>query len=193
MLGPDTTTEEETQPDKEPKNSSTPTFTPPHSPSKENSEDSTMKKGRSPDSSPSTPEFTAFAEDPRLEMDNMSGESSSTLKQEQKPRTQEEMMISVATAVLEEVGKKEKKEKRAKVAALEPFEGDRTLSGLPFTLADKILNQPQGRPADLEGWYKAAIRFDEQFKYAKAIQKPRRFQMARDKKKRFEKKEVAIN
>uniref|UniRef100_A0A0W0FMG7 Reverse transcriptase-rnase h-integrase n=1 Tax=Moniliophthora roreri TaxID=221103 RepID=A0A0W0FMG7_MONRR len=126
MLGPDTTTEEETRPDKEPKNSSTPTFTPPHLPSKENSEDLTMKKGRSPDSSPSTPEFMAFAKDPRIEMDNMSGEGSSTPKQEQKPRTQEEMMISVATAVLEEVGKKEKKkEKRAKVAAPEPFEGDR--------------------------------------------------------------------
>uniref|UniRef100_A0A0W0GFP2 CCHC-type domain-containing protein n=1 Tax=Moniliophthora roreri TaxID=221103 RepID=A0A0W0GFP2_MONRR len=65
--------------------------------------------------------------------------------------------------------------------------------GLPFSLADKILNQPQGWPTDLEGWYKAAIRFDEQLKYAKAVQKPRRFQMARDKKKKYEKKEVAIN
>uniref|UniRef100_A0A0W0F3G5 Putative pro-pol protein n=1 Tax=Moniliophthora roreri TaxID=221103 RepID=A0A0W0F3G5_MONRR len=65
--------------------------------------------------------------------------------------------------------------------------------GLPFILADKILNQPQGRPKDLNGWYEAAIRFDEQYKYAKAVQKPRRFQMAVDKKKKFEKKETAVN
>ncbi|ESK80825.1 hypothetical protein Moror_4316, partial [Moniliophthora roreri MCA 2997] len=96
------------------------------SPSKESSEDSTARKERSPDSSASTPDFTAFAKDPRFEMDNMLGESSSTLKREQKPRTQKEMIISVAMAVLEEVGKKEKKkDKRAKVAAPEPFEGDR--------------------------------------------------------------------
>ncbi|ESK83580.1 hypothetical protein Moror_12070 [Moniliophthora roreri MCA 2997] len=43
--------------------------------------------------------------------------------------------------------------------------------GLPFVLADKILNQPQGRPADLNGW----------------------FQMAADKKRRFEKKETTVN
>uniref|UniRef100_A0A0W0FFM1 Uncharacterized protein n=1 Tax=Moniliophthora roreri TaxID=221103 RepID=A0A0W0FFM1_MONRR len=64
---------------------------------------------------------------------------------------------------------------------------------LPFNLAKKILNQPQGRPADLEGWYEVAIQYNEQYKYAKAVQKPRRFQMARDKKKRFEKKDVAVN
>ncbi|KAI3615439.1 hypothetical protein WG66_011721 [Moniliophthora roreri] len=240
----------------------------------------------------------------------MSGEASSTLKREQKPKTQEEMIISVATAVLED---QKKKEKGTKVAAPDPFDGDckearrflteveiylrmhpseydtdekkclfllsylrgkdtqawkqrntdlifnwksgdkelkwddlksafkkhylpidikadvqlriedmkmgeqadnyvnkfRVLAdesgyddealahifrkGLPFVLADKILNQPQGRPKDLNGWYKAAVRFDEQYKYAKAVQKPQRFQMATDKKKRFEKKETAIN
>ncbi|ESK83671.1 hypothetical protein Moror_2156 [Moniliophthora roreri MCA 2997] len=65
--------------------------------------------------------------------------------------------------------------------------------GLPFVLVDKILNQPQGRPKDLNGWYEAAIRFDEQYKYAKAVQKPRRFQMAANKKKKFEKKETTVN
>uniref|UniRef100_A0A0W0GE76 Retrotransposon gag domain-containing protein n=1 Tax=Moniliophthora roreri TaxID=221103 RepID=A0A0W0GE76_MONRR len=29
--------------------------------------------------------------------------------------------------------------------------------GLPNSLLAKILNQPQGRPVDLEGWYEAAI------------------------------------
>ncbi|KAI3598412.1 hypothetical protein WG66_000675 [Moniliophthora roreri] len=40
--------------------------------------------------------------------------------------------------------------------------------GLPNSLSAKILNQPQGRPTDLEGWYKAAIRYDEQYKYYEA-------------------------
>ncbi|ESK87187.1 hypothetical protein Moror_5858 [Moniliophthora roreri MCA 2997] len=239
----------------------------------------------------------------------MSGEQSSTPKREQKPKTQEEMIISVATAVLEE----KKKDKGVKVAAPEPFDGDRKETqrflteveiylrmhpteydtdekkclfflsylrgkdtqawkqrntdlifdwkdggeklewknlksafkkhylpidikadaqlrieemkmgeradnyvnefrvladesgyddealahifrkGLPFVLADKILNQPQGRPKDLNRWYEAAIRFDEQYKYAKAVQKPRRFQMANEKKKKFEKKEMTVN
>ncbi|ESK82933.1 hypothetical protein Moror_1336 [Moniliophthora roreri MCA 2997] len=240
----------------------------------------------------------------------MSGEASSTLKREQKPKTQEEMIISVATAVLED---QKKKEKGTKVAALEPFDGDRKETwrfltkveiyirmhpseydtdkkkclfllsylrgkdtqawkqrntdlifnwktgdeelkwndlknafkkhyllldikantqlrikdmkmgeradnyvnkfwvlanesgyddealahifqkGLPFVLADKILNQPQGRPKDLNEWYEATIRFNEQYKYTKAVQKPRRFQMATNKKKRFEKKETMVN
>uniref|UniRef100_A0A0W0FM79 Retrotransposon gag domain-containing protein n=1 Tax=Moniliophthora roreri TaxID=221103 RepID=A0A0W0FM79_MONRR len=47
--------------------------------------------------------------------------------------------------------------------------------GLPNSLSAKILNQPQGRPADLEGWYEAAIRYDEQYKYYEAVQKPKRF------------------
>ncbi|ESK80670.1 hypothetical protein Moror_5113 [Moniliophthora roreri MCA 2997] len=119
-------TGEETQPDEELKSSLTLIFTLSESPSKESSEDLTTKKEKSPDSLPSTPDFTAFAKDPRLEIDNTSGEGSSTPKQEPKLRTQEEMMISVAMAVLEEVGKKEKKkEKKAKVAAPEPFERDR--------------------------------------------------------------------
>ncbi|KAI3614292.1 hypothetical protein WG66_000057 [Moniliophthora roreri] len=48
---------------------------------------------------------------------------------------------------------------------------------LPNSLSAKILNQPQGRPADLEGWYEAAIRYDEQYKYYEAVQKPKRFQI----------------
>uniref|UniRef100_A0A0W0G1W4 Retrotransposon gag domain-containing protein n=1 Tax=Moniliophthora roreri TaxID=221103 RepID=A0A0W0G1W4_MONRR len=51
----------------------------------------------------------------------MSGEQSSTPKRDQKPKTQEEMIISVASAVLEE----KKKDKGVKVAAPEPFDGDR--------------------------------------------------------------------
>uniref|UniRef100_A0A0W0FUP1 Retrotransposon gag domain-containing protein n=2 Tax=Moniliophthora roreri TaxID=221103 RepID=A0A0W0FUP1_MONRR len=41
--------------------------------------------------------------------------------------------------------------------------------GLLNSLAAKILNQSQGRPADLEGWYEAAIRYDEQYKYYEAV------------------------
>ncbi|ESK93077.1 hypothetical protein Moror_8889 [Moniliophthora roreri MCA 2997] len=60
--------------------------------------------------------------------------------------------------------------------------------GLPNSLARKILNQPQGRPADLEEWYKAAIQYDEQYKYYKTIQKLKRFRITDDKKKK-----VSIN
>ncbi|ESK84198.1 hypothetical protein Moror_16972 [Moniliophthora roreri MCA 2997] len=45
--------------------------------------------------------------------------------------------------------------------------------GLPNSLSAKILNQPQGRPVNLEGWYEAAIRYDEQYKYYEAVQKPK--------------------
>ncbi|ESK83655.1 hypothetical protein Moror_2174 [Moniliophthora roreri MCA 2997] len=45
-------------------------------------------------------------------------------------------------------------------------------------------DQPQGRPADLEGWYEAAIRYDEQFKYYEVVQKPKRFRVVDDKKKK---------
>uniref|UniRef100_A0A0W0FR01 CCHC-type domain-containing protein n=1 Tax=Moniliophthora roreri TaxID=221103 RepID=A0A0W0FR01_MONRR len=55
--------------------------------------------------------------------------------------------------------------------------------GLLNSLAVKILNQLQRRPTTLEGWYEAAIRFDEQYKYYEAVQKPKRFQIADDKKK----------
>uniref|UniRef100_A0A0W0EWC0 Retrotransposon gag domain-containing protein n=1 Tax=Moniliophthora roreri TaxID=221103 RepID=A0A0W0EWC0_MONRR len=47
--------------------------------------------------------------------------------------------------------------------------------GLPNSLSTKILNQPQGQPTNLEGWYEAAIRYDEQYKYYEAVQKPKRF------------------
>uniref|UniRef100_A0A0W0FF01 RNA-directed DNA polymerase n=1 Tax=Moniliophthora roreri TaxID=221103 RepID=A0A0W0FF01_MONRR len=60
--------------------------------------------------------------------------------------------------------------------------------GLPNSLSAKILNQLQGRPADLEGWYEAAIRYDEQYKYYEAVQKPKRFRLTDEKKKK-----VSIN
>ncbi|KAI3600007.1 hypothetical protein WG66_011148 [Moniliophthora roreri] len=56
--------------------------------------------------------------------------------------------------------------------------------GLPNSLVAKILNQLQGRPSDLEGWYEAAIRYDEQYKYYEAVQKPKKFRVVDDKKKK---------
>ncbi|KAI3610775.1 hypothetical protein WG66_006853 [Moniliophthora roreri] len=282
---------------------------PPDSPYNENTESSENRTENLIGSSESISDFTPTAEEIRPEEEDMSGEQSSTPKREQKPKTQEEMIISIATAVLEE----KKKDKGVKVAAPEPFDGDRKETrrflteveiylrmhpteydtdekkclfflsylrgkdtqawkqrntdlifnwksgddelewddlknafkkhylpidikadaqlriedmkmgeradnyvnefrvladesgyddealahifqkGLPFVLADKILIQPQGRLKDLNGWYEVAIRFDEQYKYAKAVQKPRRFQMAADKKKKFEKKETMVN
>uniref|UniRef100_A0A0W0FRE2 CCHC-type domain-containing protein n=1 Tax=Moniliophthora roreri TaxID=221103 RepID=A0A0W0FRE2_MONRR len=61
--------------------------------------------------------------------------------------------------------------------------------GLPNSLAGKILNQLQERPADLEGWYEAAIRYDEQYKYYEAIQKLKRFRIADNKKKKLNEEE----
>uniref|UniRef100_A0A0W0FLD0 Retrotransposon gag domain-containing protein n=1 Tax=Moniliophthora roreri TaxID=221103 RepID=A0A0W0FLD0_MONRR len=57
--------------------------------------------------------------------------------------------------------------------------------GLPNSLSAKILNQPQGRPTDLEGWYEAAIRYDEQYKYYEAVQKLKRFRITDNKKKKI--------
>uniref|UniRef100_A0A0W0FEU5 Uncharacterized protein n=1 Tax=Moniliophthora roreri TaxID=221103 RepID=A0A0W0FEU5_MONRR len=80
VLGPDTTTEEETLEDNKPKNNSTPVYTPSESPSKENTKDSDKKTERSPDSSESTPSSITSAKDPSQRTDNMSGEGSSTPK-----------------------------------------------------------------------------------------------------------------
>uniref|UniRef100_A0A0W0EUI0 Reverse transcriptase n=1 Tax=Moniliophthora roreri TaxID=221103 RepID=A0A0W0EUI0_MONRR len=194
----------------------------------------------------------------------MSEGGSSTLKPKpREDRTQMQMMIEISTVVLEEMEKK--KNKGSKVAAPDPFEGDRkdtkrflmeveiylrmhsneynndekkclflllyidqdelTFSklkdefkkhylpadiqaeaqikieeakmtdwadnyvndfrGLPNLLSAKILNQPQGRPADLKGWYEAAIHYDEQYKYYEAVQKPKRLRIADDKKKKI--------
>uniref|UniRef100_A0A0W0GCW9 Retrotransposon gag domain-containing protein n=1 Tax=Moniliophthora roreri TaxID=221103 RepID=A0A0W0GCW9_MONRR len=279
VLGPDTTTEEEIRPDDEQRNNSTPLSTLTDLPFFGNIETSETGTKNSTESSGFITPSTPTVEEPRPEETEMSGEQSSTPKREQKPKTQEEMIISVATAVLEE----KKKDKGVKVAAPEPFDGNRketrrflteveiylrmhpteydtdekkclfflsylrgketqawkqkntdlifdwkdgdeklewkdlkaafkkhylpidikadaqlrieemkmgeraddyvnefrvladesgyddeALShifrkGLPFVLADKILNQPQGRPKDLNGWYEAAIRFDEQY------------------------------
>ncbi|KAI3621791.1 hypothetical protein WG66_015807 [Moniliophthora roreri] len=224
-----------------------------------NFKDSEEKIEKSPDKSTSLSFFSAYEEE-----EIMSEGGSSTprhgLKEE---KSQTQMMIEISTAVLEEMEKK-KKDKGSKVAAPDPFEGDRKdtkrflmevkiylhmhptdydtdeknkdpeltfdklkeefkkhylpaniqaevqlrieeakmtdradnyvnefrvmanesgyddqalihifRKGLPNSLAAKILNQPQGRPADLEGWYKAAIRYDKQFKYYEAVQKPK--------------------
>ncbi|ESK82485.1 hypothetical protein Moror_8529 [Moniliophthora roreri MCA 2997] len=238
VLGPDTTTDDEQR------NSSTPASMLPELPYFGNTESFKIRTENLTKSSASTNNSTPIVEEIRPEEEDMSGEQSSTPKREPKPRTQEEMIISVATAVLEE----KKKDKGVKVATPEPFDGDRketqrflteveiylyeelkwddlkgafkkhylpidikadaqlriedmkmgeradnyvnefrvladeagyddeALShifqkGLPFVLADKILNQPQGRPKDLNGW----------------------FQMAVDKKKKFEKKETTVN
>ncbi|KAI3600024.1 hypothetical protein WG66_011142 [Moniliophthora roreri] len=309
VLGPDTTTDEGTPPDDEQRNSSTPLSTLTDLPFFGNIGTSEPRTENSTESSESSIPSTPIVEEPRPDETDMSEGQSSTPKRDPKPKTQEEMIISVATAVLEE----KKKDKGVKVAAPEPFDGDRKETrrflteveiylrmhpteydtdekkclfflsylrgkdtqawkqrntdlifdwkdgdeklewkdlksafkkhylpidikadaqlrieemkmgeradnyvnefrvladesgyddealthifrkGLPFVLADKILNQPQGRPKDLNGWYEAAIRFDEQYKYAKAVQKPRRFQMANEKKKKFEKKETTVN
>ncbi|KAI3613545.1 hypothetical protein WG66_006110 [Moniliophthora roreri] len=288
VLGPDTTTGDETRTDDKQRNSSTPISTLPDFPLFGNIDTSENRTESSIESSGSSIPSTPIVEEDRPDETEMSGEQSSTPKRDQKPKTQEEMIISVATAVLEE----KKKDKGVKVAAPEPFDGDRKETwrflteveiylrmhpteydtdkkkclfflsylrgkdtqawkqrntdlifdwkdsdeklewkdlkaafkkhylpidikadaqlrieemkmgeradnyvnefrvladesgyddealahifrkGLPFVLADKILNQPQGRPKDLNGWYEAAIRFDEQYKYAKAVQKP---------------------
>ncbi|ESK84298.1 hypothetical protein Moror_3749 [Moniliophthora roreri MCA 2997] len=92
------------------------------------------------------------------EEETMSEGGNSTLRPGPKEKTQTQMMIEISTVVLEEMEKK-KKDKGSK-----------------------------GRPANLEGWYEAAIRYDEQYKYYKAVQKPKRFQITDDKKKK-----VSIN
>uniref|UniRef100_A0A0W0G0K2 CCHC-type domain-containing protein n=1 Tax=Moniliophthora roreri TaxID=221103 RepID=A0A0W0G0K2_MONRR len=246
VLGPDTTTDEGTPPDDEQRNSSTPLSTLTDLPFFGNIGTSEPRTENSTESSESSIPSTPIVEEPRPDETDMSEGQSSTPKRDPKPKTQEEMIISVATAVLEE----KKKDKGVKVAAPEPFDGDRKETRRFLTeveiylrmhpteydtdekkclfflsylrgkdtqawkqrntdlifdwkdgdeklewkdLKNKILNQPQGRPKDLNGWYEAAIRFDEQYKYAKAVQKPRRFQMANEKKKKFEKKETTVN
>ncbi|ESK83146.1 hypothetical protein Moror_15005 [Moniliophthora roreri MCA 2997] len=270
-------TNDETRTEEEQRNSSTPLSTLPESTFFANIETSGIRDENSTDSSTSTEDSISTAEEIEPETDNMSGEASSTPKREQKLKTQEEMIISVATAVLED---QKKKDKGTKVATPDIFDGDCKemrrflteveiyihmhpseydtdekkclflllyLQGkdtqawkqrntdlifnwkagdeelkwddlknafkkhyLPLDIkadaqlriedmkmgerADNYINEfrPQGRPKDLNGWYEAAIRFDEQYKYAKAVQKPRRFQMVADKKK-FEKKETTVN
>uniref|UniRef100_A0A0W0ETR6 Uncharacterized protein n=1 Tax=Moniliophthora roreri TaxID=221103 RepID=A0A0W0ETR6_MONRR len=121
MLGPDTTTGDETQTEDKQKNNSTLLFTLPELPFFENINQSESTTESLTGSSESTEDFTPFAKEQLPETDIMSGEASSTPKREQKLMTQEEMIVNIATAVLEE---QKKKGKGAKVVALEPFEGD---------------------------------------------------------------------
>uniref|UniRef100_A0A0W0FB59 CCHC-type domain-containing protein n=1 Tax=Moniliophthora roreri TaxID=221103 RepID=A0A0W0FB59_MONRR len=220
-----------------------------------------------PEESTSSSFFSAYKEGMMSE-----GGSSTPKPKPREERTQMQMMIEISTAVLEEMEKK--KNKGSKVAAPDPFEGDRKdtkrflmeveiylrmhpteydndekkclfllsyLRGknteswkkgqswkifdpksgetaLTFQVpkdefkkhylladiqaeaqikieeakmtdrADNYVNDFRGRPIDLEGWYEAAIRYDEQYKYYKAVQKPKRFQITEDKKKK-----VSIN
>ncbi|ESK82391.1 hypothetical protein Moror_12183 [Moniliophthora roreri MCA 2997] len=122
VLGPDTTTDNETRTDDEQRNSSTPLSTLPELPFFTNIDLFEIRTENLIGSSTPTEPSTSIAEEIRPEEEDMSGEASSTPKQEQKPKTQKEMIISVATAVLED---QKKKEKGTKVAAPDPFDGDR--------------------------------------------------------------------
>uniref|UniRef100_A0A0W0G5Z5 Uncharacterized protein n=1 Tax=Moniliophthora roreri TaxID=221103 RepID=A0A0W0G5Z5_MONRR len=121
VLGPDITTDEGTQPDNEQRNNLTPLSTLTDLPFFGNTGTSGIRTESSIESSESSTPSTPIVEEDRPDETDMSGEQSSTPKRDHKPKTQEEMIISVATAVLEE----KKKDKGVKVAAPEPFDGDR--------------------------------------------------------------------
>ncbi|ESK90711.1 hypothetical protein Moror_4116 [Moniliophthora roreri MCA 2997] len=195
LLGPEETTDTKEQTVEETKNNLTPESTEEGSAMSKNSDNSEEKTENLPDNSNTSSFFSAYEEE------TMSKDGSSTLKREPKrEKTQTEMMIEISTAILEEMEKK-KKDKGSKVEALDPLEGDRkdtkrflmeveiyfrmhpTDYDTDEKKSLKILNQPQGRPSDLEGWYEAAIRYDEQYKYYEAIQKPKRFKITDEKKK----------
>ncbi|ESK82722.1 hypothetical protein Moror_5689 [Moniliophthora roreri MCA 2997] len=247
LLGHEEMTDIKEHPVEETQNNSTPESIAEESPANKNFRPPEEKNENLPEESTSSSFFSAYEEE------TMSKGGSSTPKPKpREERTQTQMMIEISTAVLEEMEKKKNKE--SKVAAPDPFEGDRKdtkrvmeegteskdlqsqewrnaidaeaqikieeakmtdradnyindfrvmadesgyddqalihifCKGLPNSLSAKILNQPQGRPADLEGWYKAAIRYDEQYKYYEAVQKPKRFRITDDKKKK-----VSIN
>uniref|UniRef100_A0A0W0G1Y8 Retrotransposon gag domain-containing protein n=1 Tax=Moniliophthora roreri TaxID=221103 RepID=A0A0W0G1Y8_MONRR len=289
LLGPAETTDTEEPIVEETRNNSTPESTEEDLSMNTSSGDFEEKTENLPDNSITSSFFSAYEEE------IMSEGGSSTPKQGPKEeKTQTQMMIEISTAVLEEMEKK-KKEKGSKVAAPEPFEGDRKdtkrflmeveiylhmhptdydtdekeclfmlsylrgtgtqswkqncmekifnceskdpelmfsklkdefkkhylpadiqakaqiqiedakmmdrannyvndfrvmanesgyddqvlihifRKGLPNSLAGKILNQLQERPTNLEGWYEAAIQYNEQYKYYEAIQKLKRF------------------
>ncbi|KAI3595041.1 hypothetical protein WG66_002411 [Moniliophthora roreri] len=121
MLGPDTTTDEGTQPDDEQRNNSTPLSTLTDLPFFGNIGTSGTRTENSTESLEFSTPSTPIVEEDKPDETEMLGEQSSTPKRDQKPKTQEEMIISVVTAVLEE----KKKDKGVKVAAPEPFDGDR--------------------------------------------------------------------
>uniref|UniRef100_A0A0W0F320 Uncharacterized protein n=1 Tax=Moniliophthora roreri TaxID=221103 RepID=A0A0W0F320_MONRR len=118
LLGPAETTDTEEPAVKETRNNSTPESTEEDSSANTSSEGSEEKTESLPDNSITSSFFSAYKEE------TMSEGGSSTPKQGPKEeKTQTQMMIEISTVVLEEMEKK--KEKRSKVAAPDPFEGDR--------------------------------------------------------------------
>ncbi|ESK81872.1 hypothetical protein Moror_5443 [Moniliophthora roreri MCA 2997] len=118
LLGHEETTDIEEPKAEETPNSSTPESTGKESPTNENSDSLEEKKGNSPEESISS-SSSNDSED-----EEMSEGGSSTPKPKlREDRTQTQMMIEISTAILEEMEKK--KNKGSKVAALDPFEGDR--------------------------------------------------------------------
>ncbi|ESK81839.1 hypothetical protein Moror_9641 [Moniliophthora roreri MCA 2997] len=89
---------------------------------KTSSEPSDEKIENSPDKLTSSSFFSAFEEETTM---SEGGSSTPKCSLKEDPKTQSQMMIEVATAVLEEVEKKKKQEKGAKVATPDHFEGDR--------------------------------------------------------------------
>ncbi|KAI3619187.1 hypothetical protein WG66_012829 [Moniliophthora roreri] len=111
-------TDIEEQPVEETQNNSTPDSTEQGSPTNENSSSPEEKNENLPEESTSSSFFSAY------EKETMSKGGSSTPKPKpREERTQTQMMIEISTAVLEEMEKK--KNKGLKVAAPDPFEGNR--------------------------------------------------------------------
>ncbi|ESK85491.1 hypothetical protein Moror_10109 [Moniliophthora roreri MCA 2997] len=118
LRGQEETTDTDELAADETKNNSTQESTDEGSPMNKNSGSSDEKTEKSPEESTSSSFFSAYEEE------TMSETGSSTLKPKpREDRTQTQMMIEISTAVLEEMEKK--KNKGFKVAALDPFEGDR--------------------------------------------------------------------
>ncbi|ESK82602.1 hypothetical protein Moror_5409, partial [Moniliophthora roreri MCA 2997] len=118
LLGQEETIDIEEQPVEETQNNSTPESITEDSPMNESSSTSKEKTEKLPEESTSSSFFSAY------DKETMSEGGSSTPKPRQREdRTQTQMMIEISTAVLEEMEKK--KNKGSKVAAPDPFEGDR--------------------------------------------------------------------
>ncbi|ESK82539.1 hypothetical protein Moror_14371 [Moniliophthora roreri MCA 2997] len=119
LLGPEEITDTKELAVEETKNSSTPESIEEDSPTNENLNSSDKKTEKLPEESTSLSLFSAYEEE------TMSKGGSSTLRSKPKEeKSQTQMMIEILTAVLEEMEKK-KKDKGFKVAAPDPFEGDR--------------------------------------------------------------------
>uniref|UniRef100_A0A0W0FDP1 Uncharacterized protein n=1 Tax=Moniliophthora roreri TaxID=221103 RepID=A0A0W0FDP1_MONRR len=119
LLGPEETTDTEERTVERTANNSTPESIEEDSSTNMSSGNLEEKTENLPGNSTSSSFFSAYEEE------TMSEGGSSTPKQGPKEeKTQTQMMIEILTAVLEEMEKK-KKEKGSKVAAPDPFEGDR--------------------------------------------------------------------